>query len=83
MLKNTGEVTQEGMGWIKRLRAGDEILLPLRKLVIEVLERGGGKGGGERGITEEENDLGTQAINHWENRPDTTASIIQMTTANE
>ena len=57
--------------------------LPLRKLVVEVLERGGKKGGGEGGITEVENDLGTQAISHWENRPDTTASIIQMTTANE
>ena len=50
---------------------------------MEVLERGGKKGGGEGGITEHENDLGTQAISHWESRPDTTASIIQMTTANE
>ncbi len=48
-----------------------------------MLERGGKIGGGEGGITEEENDLGTQAISHWESRADTTASIIQMTTANE
>lgn len=48
-----------------------------------MLEMGGEKGGGEGGITEEENDLGTQAISHWESRPDTTASIIQMTMANE
>lgn len=41
-----------------------KIILPLRKFVIEVLERGGKKGGREGGITEEENDLGTQAISH-------------------
>lgn len=49
---------------------------------IEVLERGG-KGGGDGGITEGENDLGAQAISHWESMLDTTASIIQMTTVNE
>lgn len=47
-----------------------------------MLERGEAEGG-EKGITEEENDLGTQTISHWESRPDTTASIIQMTMANE
>lgn len=47
-----------------------------------MLERGG-KGGGDGGITEGENDLGAQAISHWESRLDTTASIIQMTTVNE
>lgn len=60
-----------------------EVILPLIKFVIEVLERGGKKGGGEGGITEKENDLETQAISHRESRSDTTASIIQMTTANE
>lgn len=60
-----------------------KILLPPRKFVTEVLERGGGRGGREGGITVQENDLGTQAISQRESRPDTTASIIQMTMANE
>lgn len=83
--KSTREVTREGKGVDKGMygKRETEILLPLRKFVIEVLERGGKRGGGEGGITEEENDLGTQAISHRESRPDTTASIIQMTTANE
>lgn len=81
--RRDGKLKQRDTGEGKRKESGEWKSFCHPENLLEVLERGGGRGGGEGGITVQENDLGTHAISHWKSRPDTTASIIQMTMANE
>ena len=72
-----------GKGWFSVWGARDGNPFATHKTSYKCDKKGRRKGGGKGGITEKENDTETQAISQWESRPDTSASIIQITTVNE
>lgn len=69
-------------GWIMGGRVED--LFPTQKLDTHAGNSRGGENRDRKGeITGVENDVAAWAISHSESRPDTSASIIQITMANE
>lgn len=80
--KNMRHDKRAERGWIMGGRV--ENLFPTQKLDTHAGNSRGGKNRDRKGeITGVENDIAAWAISHSESRPDTSASIIQITMANE
>lgn len=79
--KNTRHDKGAERGWIMGGRV--ENLFPTQKLDTHAGNSRGGNRDRKGEITGVENDVAAWAISHSESRPDTSASIIQITMANE